>query len=401
MTQCRPRPLADLVDLVLRHASEGTELAGMLAAACQHLMDDGVPLWRVSLSMRAIDPTTTALSMIWRRGSGAGADIARFGPDHRPMYERSPIAHVLDSGAAGARWRIEAGEGCDRFPLLAELRLEGGTDYLMRIVTFGGSVLPAMPGIALGIATDQPGGFAEAEVARIDGVLRALGLASYRFALEDTIAQVLAVYLGPGIARRVLAGEIRRGMGRRITASILLADLRGFTALAAREDPMQVVAWLDEHLEAMGAPVEAEGGEVLKFTGDGLLAVFAPEECGGSEAHACEKALVAAEAALARTAALNAARRAQGLPELCLDIVLHHGEVVYGNVGAARRLDFTVIGRAVNEASRLEGLCDQLGRNLLMSGSFAAHCGRPVQSLGRFELRGVAAAMEVLTPLAR
>ena len=134
---------------------------------------------------------------------------------------------------------------------------------------------------------------------------------------------------------------------------------------------------------------------MLKFLGDGLLAVFPADETATSDADACRRALAAAEQALAATATLNADRRAKGEPELALDVVLHYGEVVYGNVGAARRLDFTVIGPTVNEASRMEALCAELGRALLLSAAFAARCGRATVSLGRFQLRGCEGETEV------
>ncbi|HWL68770.1 MAG TPA: adenylate/guanylate cyclase domain-containing protein [Geminicoccus sp.] len=382
-----------LVDLIIRQVAEGGSLAALFSALCERLLQIGLPVWRTSLSMRAIDPIVTASSLYWHRDKGVGEPV-RFGLADRLAYERSPIAHVLGNGLGAARWRIENGEGCARFPLLAELRVAGGTDYLMRIVGFTGQV--ALPGIALSIATDRPGGFTLAEIRRMDQMLPALGLACHRFALEGTLADVLSVYLGPRTAGRVLAGEIMRGTGRRITAAILLADLRGFTALSAQADPMKVVGWLNEHLEAMGAPIDAAGGEILKFTGDGLLAVFTADD--GAEPAACARALAAAEAMLAATAGLNRARCQAGLPQLGLGVVLHHGEVVYGNVGAVRRLDFTAIGPAVNEASRLEKLCGRLGRELLLSGAFAVHCTRPLRRIGAFRLRGVNTPIEVLEP---
>jgi adenylate cyclase len=384
-----------LVDLIIRQAVEGGSLPALFAALCEHLLQAGLPVWRASLSMRAIDPIVTATSLQWHRDKGLGPPV-RFGLADRLLYQRSPIAHVLDNDLPTARWRIETGEGCARFPILAELRAAGGTDYLMRIVGFAGQVAAALPGIALSIATDRPGGFTLAEIRRMDRMLPALGLACHRFALEGTLADVLSVYLGPRTAGRVLAGEIMRGTGRRITAAILLADLRGFTALSGQADPMKVVGWLNEHLEAMGAPIDAAGGEILKFTGDGLLAVFTADD--GTEAAACARALAAAEAMLAATVTLNHARCQAGLPQLGLGVVLHHGEVVYGNVGAARRLDFTAIGPAVNEASRLEKLCGRLGRELLLSGAFAAHCTQPLRRIGAFRLRGVNAPIEVLEP---
>jgi adenylate cyclase len=385
---------AATVEFILHAATAGDDLGSLLTAVCERLAAAGLPLWRVSLGMRALDPTVRALSFVWRRGRGTSADATEHGAGEE-VYRRSTIAHLEALGLGGHRWRLEAGEGCDAIPLLAELRAEGATEYVIRLVRFGGLTTSAVPGAALAIATDRPGGFTDAEVAAFDALLPALGLASYRFALTRTAAELLGVYLGPMTARRVLAGEVRRGMGRAITAAILLADLRGFTALAGREDPHRVVGWLDEHLEAAGSPVAAQGGEVLKFLGDGLLAVFPAEEPDGGGADACARALLAAEEALARTAALNALRRARAEPVLDLDVVLHHGEVVYGNVGAARRLDFTVIGRTVNEASRMEGLCAQLGRQLLLSAAFAARCGRMTVSLGRFVLRGVDDELEI------
>ena len=151
----------------------------------------------------------------------------------------------------------------------------------------------------------------------------AVGLASYRYMLARISSAILGVYLGERTARRVLAGEVRRGTGRTIEAAILLADLRGFTSLAGREAPARVVAWLDEHLEAIGEAVAAHEGEVLKFLGDGLLAVFPVEE-GTDDAEACRRALAAAERALAATDGLNARRLAAGEPELGLDLVLHY-----------------------------------------------------------------------------
>ena len=190
-------------------------------------------------------------------------------------------------------------------------------------------------------------------------------------------------------------GEVRRGTGRTIEAAILLADLRGFTTLAGREPAGRVVTWLDQHLEAIGEAVAAQEGEVLKFLGDGLLAVF-PVEQGTDDREACRRALIAAEQALAATEELNAGRRAADEPGLGLDLVLHFGEVVYGNVGAARRLDFTIIGPTVNEASRIEALCQELGRSLLLSSAFAARCGQPTKSLGLFALRGCVGETEIL-----
>jgi adenylate cyclase len=389
---------ARTIDLILREATVGDSLPDLLTRVCERLVADGLPLWRVSVSMPAIDPTVRALGFVWWRGRGTQSDSAPHGPQGEAMFGRSPISHLQAHKLDSHRWRLDTGEGCDTFPILAEIRDDGGSDYVLNLVRFGSAGAAALPGVALAIAADRLGGFTEAEIAAFDTLLPALGLASYRFALTRTVTEVLGVYLGPRASARVLAGEVRRGMGRAVTAAILLADLRAFTRFAARADPLRVVGWLDEHLEAVGGPVAEGEGEVLKFTGDGLLAVFTADQPNASEADACARALAAAEAALGRNAALNERRRARGEPALDVDLVLHHGEVIYGNVGATRRLDFTVVGRAVNEASRMERLCQRLGHNLLLSAPFAARCGRATLSLGSFVLRGVEGPLEVRAP---
>jgi adenylate cyclase len=387
----------EVSDLVLRGAVANDDLRDLLAQACEQLLGHGIPLWRVSLSMRAIDPTVRALSFVWRPGTDVATDETPYmaADEDEAAYGRSPIVYMLSHDLQVHCWQLERGEGCDVIPILAELRQQGATHYVMWLVRFGGPTTPALPGMALGVATDRLGGFGGHELAALDALLPTIGLAACRFALTRTASELLSVYLGPMTAQRVLAGEVHRGTGRAIDAAILIADLRGFTALASREDPLCVVRWLDQYLEAIGGSLSDHGGEVLKFLGDGLLAVF-PED-GPDGEQACVHALAAAQETLARTAALNAARRKEALPALALDIALHRGEVVYGNVGAARRLDFTVIGRAVNEASRIEGLCERLGRSLLFSASFAARCRQPVLSLGCFRLRGIDEELEVLT----
>ena len=391
--------MADLQELIreLLETATGTDDPALLIeAACAGLAALGVPLWRFSVGIQTIDPTVRAVSYIWLRGQGLTREMTPYVPgleSERP-YLRSPIYALVEAGLTQRHWRLDRGEGCAELPLLAELRAAGATSYVMHIVRFGGEIATAVPGVAIAMATDRPGGFAEPELATFAAVMPALGLASYRYSLARVSSSVLGVYLGERTARRVLAGEVRRGTGRTIEAAILLADLRGFTTLAGREPAERVVAWLDQHLDVIGADVAACEGEVLKFLGDGLLAVF-PTDDGMAPTEACRRALAAAERALDATATLNADRAAKGEPTLGLDIVLHYGEVVYGNVGATRRLDFTVIGPTVNEASRIEALCGELGHELLLAGPFAERCDRPTTILGRFALRGCPGETEI------
>ena len=385
-----------LIRELLETATRSDDPAELIERSCAGLIGLGLPLWRLSVAIQALDPTIRAISYVWRRGQGLTRATTPYlpGPDDDLPYRHSPIFALVRDGQIQRHWRLDLGEGCAEFPLLREIRDEGATSYFLHVVRFGGEIAAAVPGVGISIATDRPGGFTPADLALFTALMPAVGLASFRYMLARVTSSTLGIYLGERTARRVLAGEIRRGSGRAIEAAILLADLRGFTTLAGREPAARVVAWLDEHLEAIGEPVAANDGEVLKFLGDGLLAVF-PVEDGTDDREACRRALIAAEQALAATDALNAQRRAAGEPELGLDVALHFGEVVYGNVGAARRLDFTVIGPTVNEASRIEALCAELGRPLLLSASFAARCGRPTESLGRFALRGCVGETEV------
>ena len=249
----------------------------------------------------------------------------------------------------------------------------------------------ALPGTAISFGTDRAGGFSDADLALIAHIVPALALAACRTALLDVTIDVLGAYVGHDAGRRVLGGEMRRGRGHSLTAVLLFADLRGFTGVAETGGEA-LIARLGEHLAAMAEPIEEQGGEILKFLGDGLLAAYHvvdPEHSG----EACSAALRSARQALDRNALVNEAR--PGEPRLDLHVALHLGEVFYGNVGAGSRLDFTVIGPAVNEASRIEALCESLSRPLLMSAPVAAACGEPALSLGRHRLRGVTEPREI------
>ena len=401
-------PGSDLVDWILRYATAHDDLGALLAGVCERLTAAGVPIWRASLDIPTIDPHSRAIAHKWWRDRPFSIEMLLHGPQQDGRFQRSVIYHVLSRELNSQRWRLDRGEGVAEYDLLQTLQEAGATDYVMHLVGFGEEVSAlrkaaddiarlerapgrsAITGVALSVATDRPGGFADDELARFQALLPALGLAAYRISAARTAVDALSVYLGPKTARRVLDGEIRRGEGERIAAVILLADLKRFTALSEREDAVAVVRWLNEHFEAVGDAVAARGGEILKFLGDGLLAVFPVADAVRRPCPACEEALRAAEEAVAANHALNAARREKGEPTLAVDVALHFGEAVYGNVGASRRLDFTVIGRAVNEVSRMEALCDEIGRDVILSEAFARRCARPTVAVGTFALRDIA-----------
>ncbi|MEJ1937511.1 adenylate/guanylate cyclase domain-containing protein, partial [Nostoc sp. NIES-2111] len=302
------------------------------------LAANGRPIWRDNIATPTIDPNFRALGFNWHRRDGSSVFAQPHGPEGERIYLRSPVNHLVQLDQRAGRWRIADGEGCTEFMLLDELRQQGGTDYLLRTVPFVAST--ALIGAAISFATDQAGGFTQAEIDHLDRFIPALGLAAYRLNLSRTFRDVLGAYLGTMSAGRVIQGKVRRGDSEVIEAAILLADLKGFTSAADRDDPLAVVRRLDESLDALGSAVTDVGGEILKFTGDGFIAIFPLATPGATDSSECDRALDAARIALARLGALNRKGRPAGLA-FTVDIALHFGELVYGNVGTSQRLDFT------------------------------------------------------------
>ena len=237
--------------------------------------------------------------------------------------------------------------------------------------------------------------FAPDEADRLSEAARFAAAPLAALAARATLTAALEAYLGRRSAARVLAGPLRRGVGETIEAALLFADLRGFTALSESAPPSAVISALDAWFDRIAGSVHAFGGEVLKFMGDGVLAIFPVS--GGSPRNACDAALKAVAAARAGMAVLDETRERDGLPPLPFGVALHLGEMLWGNIGAADRLDFTAIGPAVNLVSRLEGLCRPLDRALLISGAFAAETSMALIPLGTHALRGIAEPCAVFT----
>ncbi|AHG45781.1 adenylate cyclase [Rhizobium leguminosarum bv. trifolii CB782] len=344
--------------------------------------------------MPSIHPMYGGVSANFLRGGATTIENAEYGTAAVLKFEKTPIYYLLGRGEASGRWILADGEGIDSYPQLAEFALGGGTDHLVNLLEFPKEA--ALRGVSLSLTSDLPGGFSDDQLAVVTQLFPALGLACYRIAASKTAADILAVYTGAKTSARILAGDIQRGKGAAINAAVLLADLRNFTALTEVYQPGEIARFLDEHFELIGRHVEENSGEILKFMGDSVLAIFPTgSEEGEDPRKACTAALASARNLLEANEALNLRRKREGGPDIGVDVVLHLGEVFYGNVGARGRLDFTVIGRAVNEASRLEKLCGELGQHLLMSESFAAACGTACERLGSFELRGVSKRADV------
>jgi adenylate cyclase len=347
-------PLAWLVD----EASASTGPDRFLAELGGRLLADGLPLAGGALTLAVPHPIIARRTWLWRAETGAVIEALGF--------TDSPL------GQAGRDWLAGLGP--------------------MQEDTVGAA--PDSP--VLGWAGTRP--FGAAETGRLREASRFVAAPLAALAARAALAALLEAYLGRRSVARVQAGALRRGTGETIRAVLLCADLRDFTALSEATEPAVMIAALDAWFDRVAGAVHAFGGEVLKFIGDGVLAIFPVTGLGtGAPAEACEAALRAIVAARAGMAHLDAVRRAQGLPPLPFGVALHLGEMLWGNIGAVDRLDFTAIGPAVNLVSRLEGLCRLLGRSVLISGAVAAETAMPLVPLGEHVLRGIAAPCTVFT----
>ena len=388
-----------ITDWIVRQGLLRVDFGTLLEGFCERMVEIGVPIWRGYVSARTLHPTVRGTGCSWRAGEGTQKELYIHEEVGSEDYLRSPFRHMLSKGQLRMRLRLAEMAAVD-FPVVERLRREGGTDYLAHIVGFGvdGQQDKKSTGVLASWTTKDPRGFSSRDLALLDHMTPRLALAlSARLGYEITV-NLLDTYVGPEAGRRILDGEIRRGMLQVISAVIFYADLRGFTTIADNHGRHEMVAMLNDYYDCVVPVVAAHGGQVLKFLGDGLLATFPLDnDCAAA---ACEGALDAAAEALRCVRELNGDRAADGRPVMELDIVLHLGELVYGNVGSADRLDFTVIGPAVNEAARIEALCAQHGLNLLVSEAFARAATRSADrlvSIGRFILRGVRSAQSIYT----
>jgi adenylate cyclase len=379
---------------------------GLLAATaeelfdgfCRRLVDAGVPLWRGYAAMRTLHPQWGGYGYSWRRELGA-IEPEQFGRAYGPNWLQSPFAYLLRQAQTGAgegnpwlhlRRRLSGPAAQLDFPVLEELAAAGGSDYFAEIVRFGAEDdLSHGTGIAYSFVTDRPQGFSDDDLALLRAVLPALSLAMMTHAGHTIAASLLAAYLGEDAGRRVHSGAIERGSVESMRAVLWYADMRGFTAIADTTPGHAVIELLDDVFEILTASLRERGGQVLKFMGDGMLAIF--PALGKTELQICRDAIDAAREAMRRLDWINRQRTEASKPNSDVDLALHIGEVLYGNVGAADRLDFTVIGPAVNEAARIETLCEPLGRKVLVSAEFAVAAGAcpGLRPLGRHRLRGV------------
>ena len=352
----------------------------------------GFPLLRATFHLRTLHPQYLGATFVWWRTTGRTVQTF-VTHEAQDLYghEDNPVRRVLVGGET-LRRRVDVADDKLDFPILHDLKATGATDYFALPVksSFGTNYMVTY-------VTDHIGGFTSQEISDLKRVTRRLPLLADLRNHRRIASNILNAYLGPKTGPRVLAGQIRRGAGEEITAVLWSSDLRGFTERSDRLAGSQVIAMLNALFDAQAQAIATHGGEILKFIGDGLLAIFPIEHAG--------KAATAARCAL--DAAMQAVEAARGLmhdpslvdePPLEIVVALHIGTAIYGNIGAADRLDFTVIGPAVNLVSRIESVAKTLNLPIVVSDDFARAYGEPLRPLGRHQLRGLAAPHDLFAP---
>jgi adenylate cyclase len=356
----------------------------VLAQLCDRLVGCGIPLWRVAVFVRTLHPNIMGRRFVWRPGAGVEVMDAPFDLFETAEFRGSPVAQVYASGKPIRRRLADPHCPID-FAQLDELKDEGVSDYLASPLLFTDGEIHLATW-----TTRQPGGFTATQIEGIEAIVAPLARVAEIRALRRTASNLLDTYVGNNAGERILAGQIRRGHAEAIYAAIWLSDMRGFTLLADHVPPQTLLELLNQYFDCQVPAILEHGGEVLKFMGDGLLAIF-PIGDNSDPEEVCARALAAAYEARGHIAALD--RR--DIDPLRFGLALHIGEVLYGNIGGGNRLDFTCIGAAVNLAARLEKLAGKLGRVILASDEFARHCGSDFQPIGQFPLAGFSAQQTV------
>ena len=396
-----PLDIDRIADWVIRRGLEGAEETDLLREFCEKCKAAGLLIARSLVVIDTLHPVHEGTVFRWRDDDVEERAATTYGRttegEAADAWHRSPFYHVLQTGGEELRRRMWLGEPAD-FPVIEEMKELGHTEYVVFVHRIAREAwIGEMDCVYSGWSTRSPKGFGDEGFAALRRLVPALGLAIKSAALAKVADTLVEVYLGRDAGRRVIKGLIQRGVADRIDAVLWFSDLRGFTAITDTAAPDEIIPLLNGYADAVITAIHESGGEVLKLIGDGTLAIFRAED----PALACANAL-RAEAAMRRNVqALNARRAMEAHPTTTVYLGLHIGEVFYGNIGSVDRLDFTVVGPAVNETSRIASMCRSVDRPLLISSAFAAALpaekrGKLV-SVGRFALRGVGKAQDLFT----
>ena len=379
--------LKQIADWLIDGARSSIGSPQMVADMCERLVRAGLPLWRVGIFVRTLHPDVLGVNFVWKPDAEVTYGTADFDVLDSPEFLSSPLAIVFGEGRE-VRHRIDDPEG-RRFPVLDDLRAEGVTDYIaLPLHATDGTIH------ATSWTTRHVGGFGDEQLDGLRSLMPALArvveIANHR----RKASILLDTYVGSRAGERILGGQIRRGHAETMHAAIWLSDLRGFTALSDRLPAETVVDILNRYFDCQVSAIRSHGGEVLKFMGDGLLAVFPIAEQPGDTEEVCAQVLEAARESRASVLAMEYPI-GETVERFRFGLALHVGKILYGNIGGGNRLDFTCIGPAVNLAARLEKIAGRLHRTIVASAPFARASAGEWDDLGDFPIAGFARAERV------
>ncbi len=385
-----------VAEWLMAQALKDADLETVVRGCCERLHAAGVPIARVQLSFSMLHPLYRAVGYTWRRGQGLQVDAYRHTTGNAPAdrFLKSPYYHLLKHELDHLRRRLDTG-GASEFSIFDDLRKEGLTDYLAFTKSFEAGRQQGMLG---SWSTDQRGGFTDGDIESLLHVQDALAVACKMAARTGVAKSALTTYLGPKAGERVLSGQIKRGDGETTRAAIVWGDLRKSTEMAEQLGRQAYIDNLNGFFDATAGAVADAGGEILSFIGDGFLAIFPCERNQKDSSEACKLALSAALEASRRMAETNRQRAAKDEAPLGYGLGLHVGNVMFGNVGLAERLSFSVFGATVNEVARLETLTKKFVTPIVASEEFRTYCGGEWEALGAESLRGVNSPIAVFRP---
>jgi adenylate cyclase len=379
--------LQELTGWLIDGARSAPSPPRMMAETCERLVAAGLPLWRVGVFVRTLHPDIIGRNFVWRPGAEVVVGSANYEIVDSPEFRSSPLAIVFREGRE-VRALLD-GPDSKRFPLFDDLRAEGVTDYIaLPILHIDGSVH------ASSWTTKQPDGFTDEQLDALRSLIPPLARVIEITRLRFTASTLLDTYVGNRAGERIMGGQIRRGHTDTMHAAIWLSDLRGFTALSDRLPAETVVEILNLYFDCQVSAIRTHGGEVLKFMGDGLLAVFPIDEYVGDIQQVCARVLEAARESRSSVETLQYPI-GETIERFRFGVALHVGKILYGNIGGGNRLDFTCIGPAVNLAARLEKIAGRLHRTVVASAQFAHASAGDWSDLGEFPIAGFAKAERV------
>ena len=379
--------IQELTDWLIDGARSAMNPSRMMSETCERMVAAGLPLWRVGVFVRTLHPDVYGRNFIWKPGAEVEVGSVDFKILDSPDFHSSPLIIVFQQGLE-VRARMDD-PSSNRYPIVEELRAEDVTDYIALPLPFIDGTVNASSW-----TTKQPGGFTDEQLSALRKIVKPLARVIEIVSLTRTAASLLDTYVGNRAGERIMGGQIRRGHTETMNAAIWLSDLRGFTSLSDRVPAETVVDILNRYFDCQVDAIRSHGGEVLKYMGDGLLAVFPIDEYVGDDQQVCSRVLEAARESRASVAEMQYPI-GDAIERFRFGVALHVGRILYGNIGGGNRLDFTCIGPAVNLAARLEKIASNLRRTVVASEGFAGICRGGWSDLGEFPVAGFSKAARV------